>query len=48
MQLADWLFTLLALRSDDPPGRTALDVTLPSPTQAPRPATPQDRPTEHV
>ena len=46
MQLADWLFTLLLLRSDDPHGRSAVDVTAterpgptPAPTARPRPVT---------
>jgi hypothetical protein len=34
MQLADWLFMLLMLRSDDPHGRSALDVTRSRPEPA--------------
>jgi len=37
MQFADWLFMLLMLRSDDPHGRSALDVTRSRPEPAARP-----------
>jgi hypothetical protein len=45
MQLADWLFTLLMLRSDDPHGRSALEVTLapPQPARTIEPVPPPDR-----
>jgi hypothetical protein len=44
MQLADWLFTLLLIRSDDPHGRTALEMTLPPRPGPPLPVrTPQPR-----
>ena len=38
MQLADWLFTLLLIRSDDPHGRTVLDMA--TPARQPAPALP--------
>jgi hypothetical protein len=39
MQLADWLFMLLLLRSDDPHGRSAVDIAQPPrPDPAPGPA----------
>ena len=50
MQLADWLFMLLLLRSDDPHGRSAVDIAQPprpDPARAPdvllprRPASPR-------
>jgi hypothetical protein len=41
MQLADWLFMLLMLRSDDPHGRSALDVT----RSRPDPVAPAGAPT---
>jgi hypothetical protein len=48
MQLADWLFTLLALRSDDPHGRSALDVALASAKEPAQPSAPPPRPAQHV
>jgi len=48
MQLADWLFTLLALRSDDPHGRSALDLALTSAQKPQQPAAPPARPAQHL